>query len=80
MKLHLLFFGFAAEIVGLRKMELDISSGAVTADLRLQLASLYPELKKIDTYVFAVNQQYADESVVLSEGDEVAIIPPVSGG
>lgn len=80
MKLKLLAFGFAADILGQRKLEIDLPESATTADLRIQLDGMYPGLKKIGTYVFAVNQTYAQGIQSLNELDEVAIIPPVSGG
>lgn len=80
MKLKLLAFGFAADIIGQRKLEIDLPETATTADLRVHLEDTYPGLKKIGTYVFAVNQMYAQGIQSLKEQDEVAIIPPVSGG
>lgn len=55
-----------------------------TASDAFQLLERFPSLAQIwETCVFAVNQEYVDqegEPPVLKEGDEVAIIPPISGG
>ena len=48
--------------------------------LKLVLKEKYPKLKNIDTYAIAVNEAYAEATLVLREGDVVAVIPPVSGG
>jgi molybdopterin synthase sulfur carrier subunit len=49
-------------------------------DLRDALLSLYPSLKDLNSLMIAVNNAYAEEDVTLSEADEIALIPPVSGG
>ena len=58
--------------------------GATTANLQATILSAFPALAEIeDAIVLAVNQQYVDASAgeqLLAEGDEVAVIPPISGG
>ena len=45
------------------------------------VADRYPSItQRPDSLVIAVNQEYADHLHILSDGDEVALIPPVSGG
>jgi len=44
------------------------------------LVEKYPKLDKLNSYAIAVNESYAEDEVILKEGDVVAIIPPVSGG
>ena len=75
-----LLFGAAADRAGTREVELALGGGTL-ADLWALLAGRYPELVPMrDTLAFAINGEYArmDESV--SAGDEVAVLPPVSGG
>lgn len=72
-------FGITREIVGTREMELTLSGGTVGA-LRQQLISSYPRLKDLNSLMIAVNNEYADDLIQLAEEDEIALIPPVSGG
>ncbi|MFQ5448658.1 MAG: molybdopterin converting factor subunit 1 [Saprospiraceae bacterium] len=80
MKLTLLSFGIAKDITGQRFREWELPAGAKVSDLRAQLARQYPVLKELSALRIAVNSEYAAENVALNEGDEVALIPPVSGG
>ena len=48
--------------------------------IRTTLEQKYPALKGLKRYAVAVNNEYASDDVVVKEGDEVAILPPVSGG
>lgn len=80
MKVKVLTFGIAKEIVGARQVMVEVSLGATTADLRKLLEEQYPELHALATYMVAVNNQYANSDTPITEGDEIAIIPPVSGG
>lgn len=51
------------------------------AELREWLAEAYPQLAEdIPQAMVAVNEEFADESTMISEQDQVALIPPVSGG
>ena len=69
------------ELAGTRVVALEVPDGATVADAWAALVALYPALEPGRASVrFARNGAYADESTVLSDGDEVAMIPPVSGG
>jgi len=72
-------FGIAKEIVGQDLASIAERSMTV-AELRRMLSTSYPELDTIASYMVAVNQCYATDEVVINSTDEVAIIPPVSGG
>ena len=50
------------------------------AELKAQLIISYPELSKLTSLAVAVNSEYAEDDVSLTVDDEIAIIPPVSGG
>lgn len=50
------------------------------AEFRQRLTKHFPGLKKMPTFAIAVNEEYAEESRLISPNDVVAIIPPVSGG
>ena len=81
MKIRILFFASMRDIVGSRELELEISPGATVGQLRQDLVSRFPDMAAIARILsMAVNAEYADDSVTLQTGDEVAVIPPVSGG
>lgn len=81
MELSLLAFGIAREIVGGRKLVLTLPDEPTTVDsLKALLAERYPAFKAIRSLAIAVNGEYGDNTRVVNATDEVALIPPVSGG
>ncbi len=80
MKINLLAFGIAKDILGSNKITLDAGSIQNLGELKEQLCLQYPDFKKLRSLSLAVNEEYQEDSFVLSEADEVVIIPPVSGG
>jgi molybdopterin converting factor subunit 1 len=80
MKITLFTFGIAREMIGQKQVQVELPNGADTNFLRHYLESEYPGLKGLVKYSIAVNQEYIHENVVISETDELAVIPPVSGG
>lgn len=79
MKVKLKTFGISRDILGGREVIIEME-GASVGDLRKTLSSQFPELNKLNSLFVAVNQNYADDLQLLSETDEIALIPPVSGG
>jgi molybdopterin converting factor subunit 1 len=80
-KVKLLFFASCRDIVGVRDLELEVDEDIIIADLKEQLIALYPRLRAIKKVLsVAVNAQYVHDSYEISSGDEIAFIPPVSGG
>ncbi|HEX7013864.1 MAG TPA: MoaD/ThiS family protein [Cyclobacteriaceae bacterium] len=73
-------FGITRDILGGREVELPLNEGGTVGDLKAQLASAYPGVMELKSLFIAVNNEYADDTVVLNATDEVALIPPVSGG
>jgi molybdopterin synthase sulfur carrier subunit len=72
-------FGVAKEIVN--NNTLEIANPILTVkNLRDEIHSAYPEFSNIKGFMIAVNQEYATDDLQLNESDEIAIIPPVSGG
>jgi molybdopterin converting factor subunit 1 len=69
-------FAGLRERAGADELPLTLPDGARVADVLLRLSDVTAGI----TVVMAVNQEFADESVVLHAGDELALIPPVSGG
>ena len=75
------FFALHRDVVGAPELELEIPAGTTAGELWAQLSATYPRLSGATrSLMYAVNQSYADAGTELHEGDEVAFIPPVSGG
>lgn len=72
-------FGITKDILGDREVAFEMSGDKVH-DLRNALISKYPEMKSLNSLLIAVNNSYADDDLKISESDEIALIPPVSGG
>jgi molybdopterin converting factor subunit 1 len=78
---EVLLFGAAADRAGTRKVELEVDESMTLEEIWPLLAERYPELASMrDTLAFAVNGEYARMDGVVDPGDEVAVLPPVSGG
>ncbi|MEK7257817.1 MAG: MoaD/ThiS family protein [Bacteroidota bacterium] len=80
MKITILSFGIAKDITGSRFLDWEMSEKASVAELRAALGSRFPALHELTSLRVAVNSEYAGDDLQLSENDEVALIPPVSGG
>lgn len=81
MKITVRLFAIQRQLAGARDVALDVESGATIGDAWTGLVAIHPLLAPGLTFVrFARNGAYADQSTPLNDGDEVAIIPPVSGG
>jgi molybdopterin synthase sulfur carrier subunit len=79
MKLTIKTFGIARDIMGGKEVAVEITGHSVL-DLREKLISEYPKLENLRSLFIAVNQHYSEDSTRLQETDEIALIPPVSGG
>jgi MoaE-MoaD fusion protein len=81
MRVRVLFFGQLREITGLKQDEAELSEGARLEDLFERYGSQFPKLLEFRASVaVSINQEYAPWLATLSQGDEVAFLPPVSGG
>lgn len=79
MKLKIKTFGITRDILGGREIVFELKGKSVS-DLRDELNDKHHELIGLKSLFIAVNQQYAADEIVLSESDEIALIPPVAGG
>lgn len=79
MKYKVKAFGITKDILGGREMTVEVE-GQTVADLRATLQQKYPRLAGLRSLMVAVNEMYADDITRLQETDEIALIPPVSGG
>lgn len=81
MRVTVKLFARLREIAGSDTLERDVPAGATVADVWRALVAEWPTLVAFDTTVSgAVNAEYARMSRTVAEGDEVAFLPPVSGG
>ena len=80
MKIKIIAYGVAKDILKAKEMELELNSGDTISALRQKLFQRHPEFAKLKSLSFAVGVNYQDDSHGLNENDEVVIIPPVSGG
>jgi len=81
MQVKVLFFGRLKEIAGRAEDSVELSDGARVEDLFARYGRQFPELEKFRPSVAAsINQEYAEWTAALATGDEVAFLPPVSGG
>jgi molybdopterin synthase catalytic subunit len=81
MRVRVLLFGVLKDIFQRSEESLDLFPGATLSDLLDHYRRLAPEKAKFfPSLALAVNQKYASPADVLREGDEIALLPPVSGG
>ena len=82
MVLKVYMFGVAKEIFGNRSVEivLDNTNPISIEELKSLLEKKQPALKEIESYMIAVNNDYAVAGYMIHDKDEIALIPPVSGG
>ena len=81
MKVEVLFFGLAHDLTGLARERLDLAEGVSVLDLRRHYEDRFPRLRELaDSLLAAVNEEMVSPSQVLRDGDEIAFMPPVSGG
>ncbi len=81
MRVRVLFFGVLKDLAGMSSDLVDLRDGASVRDLLAQYANQKPALADaLPSIAVAVNQHYAAADTVLKASDEVALLPPVSGG
>ncbi len=78
--MKILCFGLAAEIIGQREYIISDEQPSTVEALRGHLLEQFPQFREYHPFMLAVNQVYALAEQQLSSNDEIAIIPPVSGG
>ena len=81
MRIKIRLFAVLREKIGIDEIYLDVEDGSTAAAAAQILMKKHPELRPMaDIALFAVNTEYVDANFLLSENDELALIPPVSGG
>jgi molybdopterin converting factor subunit 1 len=83
-KVKVLFFASTREQTGQSNIEIDLGDDPATATTEILLQILnnaYPNLNvSLDFITLAINKKYRRGVVLLQDGDEVALLPPISGG
>nr|AIF17559.1 molybdopterin synthase catalytic subunit (MOCS2, moaE) [uncultured marine thaumarchaeote KM3_78_A04] len=81
MELSIRLFALYRERAGCNTVSLQIPNGATVAELTQEVRRRFPQLAPPQVnIVVAVNAEYAETDLVLRPGDDVCLIPPVSGG
>jgi len=81
MRVTVRLFARLRDIAGVSELARDLAPGATIGDLWRQLAHEFPELARYERSISsAVNADYARMDRALNDGDEIAFLPPVSGG
>jgi molybdopterin converting factor subunit 1 len=81
MRVRVLFFGMLKDLTGKASDAVELREGATVRELLAQYEAQVPRLKEsLPSLAIAVNQSYADPDTTLHDNDEVALLPPVSGG
>ncbi|MEX6689717.1 MoaD/ThiS family protein [Danxiaibacter flavus] len=75
----ILLFGITKDIIGGSVHETG-NAFTTVGELRRHLYNIYPQLEKLNSLMIAVNNNYANDDDRLQSSDEIALIPPVSGG
>ena len=80
MLIDIQLFAYCKELIGKDKITLNLKNQMTVGDIRKKILKLCPVLSGRTQFVVAVNYVIVDEITPISEKDEVAILPPVSGG
>jgi len=74
-------FAGARQLADCDPCRVEVPESATIADLRRALTEAVPALAGLAAHVrFAIDAEYAEETTIIEEGAEIALIPPVSGG
>jgi molybdopterin synthase sulfur carrier subunit len=80
--MDVLLFGIAKDIVGESAFKINDNNDIPKSvqELKDYMIKKFPDFGKLSSFAVAVNSEYVQDNVVLTRNDEIAIIPPVSGG
>mmetsp|Transcript_14609 Transcript_14609/g.31657 ORF Transcript_14609/g.31657 Transcript_14609/m.31657 type:complete len:82 (-) Transcript_14609:523-768(-) len=81
MAIRVVFFAAARDIAGISEVQFELAECVDSNALRAKLLSCYADLEQLlPQCAFACNSVYVTGTCVFADGDEVAVLPPVSGG
>ncbi len=80
MQIKIQTFGIAREICGDAQISMLVPESTTAGQLKQLLTEQYPRLGALASFLLAVNEEYAEPHIQLQANDEIAVIPPVSGG
>lgn len=81
MQVRVLFFGMLTDLTGRRAETVEVPFRSTLGELLAHCTEKFPRLSAFsDSLALSINQEYASKATVLNENDEVALLPPVSGG
>ena len=80
MIIKIVAFGVARDIIGGSQLDMECESNIIVSQAIELLKTQFPDFQKLASIKMAVNEDYVSNDFVISEGDELVLIPPVSGG
>ena len=80
MTVSVLFFGVSSDLSGSSSTQMELLESSTVLAFRESLKNTFPRLKNLSDFAIAVNEEYANDDDLISDGDEIAVLPPVSGG
>lgn len=80
MTITIKFFALGRELVGANALTLDLPGSTTIEGALAHVRAQHPSFAQLPSFLVALNTEYAEQSAILKNGDELAIIPPVSGG
>ena len=80
MEILVLSFGIAKEITGNASDVYSVPYNSTVGDLRKMITDKYPQMLQLKSLAIAVNGSYVNDNTALNANDEIALLPPVSGG
>jgi molybdopterin converting factor small subunit len=80
MNIKVVAFGIAKDILKGRELQLEVKDASTVADVKERLKTDFPAFQKLVKFSLAVGEEYRNDDFVISENQEVIVIPPVAGG
>lgn len=80
MQVTIKLFGIARQIVGKSTLCCTVTEAIKVEELLEILKQKYPDFQKLTSLLVALNEEYAENHQIIQANDEIALIPPVSGG
>ena len=81
MNVNVVAFARVREQIGIDRFQLSMDEGSTLGDLKSELQHRYPEIAAILSYCsISIDHEYSQDEAPLTDGCEVGLIPPVSGG